>query len=140
VPANGVFNPPTTYYGYWMSDYGTAGAEARNTAYLVGHSWNAGESAFNPVLDIPHSTGAVRPGDKLQVTTPEGAWSYTVTGTAVYEQAAISGQAEVWKNQPGRLVIITCFQYNDASVPLSGKNYVLYAQMDPGPATRGGKR
>lgn len=131
VPAGGSVDPPTMGSAYWLSEYGTAGASATNTAYIAGHTCRgACHSAFSPMLDVPKSKTLVHPGDKVLVTTPAGVDQYTVTDTELYTKATIQSQAELWKKVPGRLVLVTCFQY--AGGTSSQQNFVVYAQLDPG--------
>lgn len=126
-PADGVFNPPGVSYAYWMEDYGTAGPRAQNTNYVVAHSSGNGFAVFNPLLDMPSESGAATAGDEIKVTTEQGTYQYAVTSTAIYEQNNVSQEAELWKNEPGRLVLITCFQNSETL--FSGKNYVVYAEL-----------
>lgn len=125
LPADRRVNPPSNGFAYWISDFGPAGAKATNTTYLAAHSWNQGYSAFNGLMDIKAGTGRVQHGDAVLVTTPEGVATYSVTGSAGYVKTTLGGREELWQAVPGRLVLMTCFQLNDAGAT---ENYIVYAE------------
>lgn len=125
LPADRRVNPPSNGFAYWIGDYGPAGAGATNTTYLAAHSWNLGYAAFNGLMDIQAGAGRVQPGDAVLVTTPEGVTSYTVTTTAGYAKTSLGQRDDLWAAVPGRLVLVTCFQLNDAGAT---ENYVVYAE------------
>ncbi|HEY0259969.1 MAG TPA: class F sortase [Lacisediminihabitans sp.] len=122
-------DPPTPASAYWLSNYGVAGPAATNTVYIAGHTCRGRCSAvFSPLLDIPQSTTTVHPGEQIIVGTPEGDYTYTITDTELYEKVTVQQQSELWKIVPGRLVLVTCFQYNGGTS--SQQNFVVYAQLD----------
>jgi hypothetical protein len=131
VPEDRELDPPGPYRAYWISDYGVAGPGSSNTTYIAGHTYRDGSAVFNPLLDVPESAGAVHAGDKIEVTTPAGPVNYTITSTELYDKVSVQQQAELWKQVPGRLVLVTCFQYNGGTS--SSQNFVVYAQLDPPP-------
>lgn len=130
--ADRQFNPPSNVLAYWMRDFGSAGPSAKNTVYLAAHSWNNGYAAFNRLMDQKSGTSTAKPGQKILVNTPEGAFSYSVTAVADYAKSSISAEPELWQAIPGRLVLLTCFQLNDAG---ANRNLVIYAQIDSHPAS-----
>jgi sortase (surface protein transpeptidase) len=131
VPAGGTVDPPTMGSAYWLAEYGVVGASSTNTAYIAGHTCRgACHSAFSPMLDVPKSETRVHSGDEVLVTTPQGVDHYTVTDTVLYTKTTIQQQTELWKKVPGRLVLVTCFQY--AGGTSSQQNFVVYAQLDSG--------
>ncbi|WP_025157759.1 class F sortase [Leifsonia aquatica] len=125
VPAGGTVDPPTARSAYWLSEYGAATADTDNTVYIAGHTYRGGAAAFNPLLDVPHSSYTVHPGDHILVTVPEGRVDYVVDDTELYEKVDVAQQAELWKRVPGRLVLVTCFQYDGGTS--SHQNFVVYA-------------
>ena len=127
VPADGRVNPPTPGSAYWIRGYGTAGPASDNTFYLAGHTFRKGTAVFNTLLDVPNSDVTVVAGDDIEVTTPSATFRYTVTGTAIYDKATTDSESELWKRMPGRLAIVTCFQYNGGTS--STQNVVVYAQL-----------
>ncbi|WP_202565841.1 class F sortase [Agreia sp. COWG] len=130
VPESRELDPPGPYRAYWISDFGVAGAASTNTTYIAGHTYRDGSAVFNPLLDVPQSAGAVSAGESIVVTTPGGDASYTITSTELYDKSSIEQQTELWQQVPGRLVVVTCFQYNGGTS--STQNFVVYAQLDPG--------
>lgn len=127
VPANASIDPPTPGSAYWIANYGTAGPASDNTVYIAGHTYRGGHAVFNDLLDVPHSAVTVHPGDVVVVTTPEGDYTYAITDIERYDKVAIGDASELWKRVPGRLALITCFQYNGGHE--SHQNLVVYAQL-----------
>jgi sortase (surface protein transpeptidase) len=123
----GPVDPPTPASAYWLSDYGTVGPAATNTAYIAGHTWRGGNGVFNPLLHVADSSYTVHPGDTVIVDTPGGSYTYDITDVELYEKATLGDQAGLWQNVPGRLVLVTCFQYNGGTS--SHQNLVVYAQL-----------
>lgn len=129
VAAGGSVDPPTPGSAYWLSGSSVAGPTSTGTTYLAGHTYRGGGRAvFNPFLDIPHSRYTVHKGDRIVVGTPSGSWAYTVTDTELYLKTTVEQQTELWRNVPGRLVVVTCFQYDGGTS--SQQNFVVYAQLD----------
>lgn len=126
LPADRRVDPPSNGFAYWISDYGPAGTGATNTTYLAAHSWNLGYAAFNGLMDIQAGAGRVQQGDTVRVTTPEGVTSYKVTAAAGYAKSTLEARDDLWAAKPGRLVLLTCFQLNDAGAT---ENYVVYAEQ-----------
>jgi hypothetical protein len=128
VAAGGTVDPPTPSRAYWLRNYGVAGPASDNTVYIAGHTFHGGGTAvFNPLLDIPNSTTTVKAGDEIVIRTSSASYTYDVTSTELYAKNSITQQAELWKRVPGRLVLITCFQYKGGTS--SQQNYVVYAQL-----------
>lgn len=128
VPAGAAVDPPTMGSAYWLSNYGQAGASTR-TAYIAGHTCRgACSAAFSPFLNITNSTYRVHKGDKVIVTTPSATYDYTVTDVELYQKTTIKSESELWKNIPGRLVLVTCFQYYGGTS--SQQNLVVYTQLN----------
>jgi hypothetical protein len=131
VRPGSAVDPPTAGSAYWLSNYGLAGPASQNTVYIAGHTYHGGgQAAFNPFLDIADSTYTVHPGDKVIVTTLNNRYTYTVTDIELYLKTTVQQQTELWKKVPGRLVLVTCFQYNGGTS--SQQNFVIYAQLDRG--------
>lgn len=136
LTADRSFNPPSNVVAYWMRDYGIAGPNAKNTVYLAAHSWNNGYAAFNPLMDQKSGSSTAKAGQKILLQTAAGQYRYSVTSVADYAKSGISDEPEMWKVVPGKLVLVTCFQLNDAG---ANRNLVVYAQLDV-PATNPERR
>lgn len=130
LPADRRFNPPSNVLAYWLDEYGSAGPTATNTLYLAAHSWNTGYAAFNPLMNIAAGTARVKTGQQLQILTSAGNYQYRVTQIADYRKTSIESAKELWRAVPGRLVLVTCFQLNDAG---ANRNLVIYAQLEKSP-------
>lgn len=125
VAAGGAVDPPTARSAYWLTGYGSPDDSA-NTVYLAGHTYRRGSAVFNPLLDVPHSAAAVHPGDTITLTTAAASVEYAITAVDRYDKATVEQQAELWRRVPGRLVLVTCFQYDGGTS--SQQNLVVYAQ------------
>ena len=116
TPDDGTINPPMLTAGYWIEPYGApvgSAAEADNTLYIAAHSAGYGSDGFDPLIADDDAGSTLAAGDVVEVRTPSGTVSYTVTGTDRYGKEELPGATEVWEVSPGRLVLITCFQQAD---------------------------
>lgn len=127
TPERGPLDPPTLRDAYWIEPYGVPGADADNTAYIIGHSWDEGEAAFNPLFDQENQTSEVDPGDRIVVTTDQGRFTYAVQEARRYPKDSLADADDVWRIVPGRLVLITCFQPDDGGS--STDNLVVYSHL-----------
>lgn len=127
TPDGGELDPPTLDEAYWIEPYGTPASDADNTVYLVGHSYDSGDAAFNPLFDRTQQVATVAAGDKVVVTTGAGRLTYVVDSTQRHPKDELADVDEVWRIAPGRLVLITCFQRNDGGA--SQDNLVVYATL-----------
>ncbi len=116
----GVLEPPADpqTLGWWA-----AGAEpgARlGGALITGHTVSTGGGAFDDLETL-------RAGDKVRVRTAKGAVRYRVTAVTIYRKASLARDAARVFSQsvPGRLVLITCEEWN-GSIYLS--NAVVLAE------------
>ncbi|WP_448624679.1 class F sortase [Geodermatophilus sp. URMC 64] len=126
-PEDGVIDPPLLTAGYWIEPYGApvaAPEQSDNTLYLAAHAAGRGSDGFDPLL-AGHRRSTLESGDVIEVRTPGGAVRYTVERTERYAKDALPGAAEVWAAEPGRLVLITCFQR--AGGPAATENLVVFA-------------
>jgi sortase (surface protein transpeptidase) len=129
TPKNGVINPKLLTAAYWIEPYGqpTASADqAQNTLYIAAHSAGRGEDGFDPLLTGDHKGSALAAGDVVRVRTPGGTVAYTVERTQRYGKNELPAAEEVWESEPGRLVLITCFQRADGRN--STENLVVFAE------------
>jgi LPXTG-site transpeptidase (sortase) family protein len=91
--------------GWWAE--GAAPGAVRGGALITGHSVSTGGGAFDDLETL-------RKGDQVGVRTGRGVIDYTVTGVTIYKKGALAEDAERVFSQegPGRLVLITCEDYN----------------------------
>lgn len=103
----GVLRPPDDpqVLGWWGQ--GAAPGAGRGSALITGHTVSTGGGALDD-LEI------LRPGDGLAVRTAGELIRYSVTGVTVYGKASLARDAQRVFSQsvPGRLVLITCEDWN----------------------------
>ncbi|TDC51787.1 class F sortase [Jiangella ureilytica] len=105
--ADRVLLPPKDpLLGGWWRDGAAPGAEA-GSAVVVGHAVEGGEAAFNDVARL-------RPGDNVHVSGPEVEQWYQVDTVETMAPADLAARAEELFAQdgPGRLVLVTCADWN----------------------------
>jgi len=103
----------------WWSDGAQPGARL-GSAVITGHTVHTGGGAFDNLNQL-------QPGDAVGVTTSRGQLSYRVTSVTTYRKQTLAKNAARVFDQtvPGRLVLITCEDWN-GKVYLS--NTVVIAQ------------
>lgn len=116
----GVLLPPSDpqMLGWWRD--GARPGAARGGALITGHTVSAGGGAFDDLETL-------RPGDEVRVRTPDRVLRYAVTGVRIYRKARIARDAERLFSQsvPGRLVLITCEDWNGSFYE---SNAVIFAE------------
>ena len=111
--------PPLTTEAYWLTPYGSPGST--DTTYLIGHSWEGRDSAFN------HLSSRAKPGDQLIVTTAAGPATYTVK-TITTENKNTLRDSRIWDRVPDRLILVSCY-----TADLRGTNVIVTADLEPLP-------
>jgi LPXTG-site transpeptidase (sortase) family protein len=105
----GVLLPPADpqLLGWWRE--GAVPGAARGTAVLTGHTVHTGGGAFD------HLRGLVA-GDRVRVRTTRGTIGYSVVDVHVYTKRALARSSDrVFRlTGPGRLVLVTCSDWNGA--------------------------
>lgn len=103
----GVLLPPSDpqMLGWWRD--GAKPGAARGGALITGHTVSSGGGAFDDLETL-------RRGDEVRVRTADRVLRYEVTGVRIYRKARIARDAEQLFSQtvPGRLVLITCEDWN----------------------------
>ena len=103
----GVLVPPSDpqQVGWW--DAGAVPGAATGRALITGHTVHTGGGAFDHLASL-------RPGDQVRVLTSRGTLNYTVSDVTTYHKNALARQAPQLFTQrgPGRLVLITCDDWN----------------------------
>lgn len=111
--------PPLTADAYWLTPFGSPGST--DTTYLIGHSWEGRDSAFN------HLSSRAKRGDRLTVTTAAGPATYTVK-TITTEDKNTLKDSRIWDRIPNRLILVSCY-----TADLRGTNIVVTADLEPRP-------
>ncbi len=103
----GVLVPPSNpqQVGWWNA--GAVPGAATGRALITGHTVHTGGGAFDRLASL-------RPGDQVKVRTSRGTLNYRVSTVATYHKDALARQAPQLFSQrgPGRLVLITCDDWN----------------------------
>jgi LPXTG-site transpeptidase (sortase) family protein len=107
---SGVLLPPSdpTLLGWWRE--GAEPGAAVGTAVLTGHTVHTGGGAFDHLRLLV-------PGDRVVVRTARGRIHYDVATVRIYSTAGLAKHnTEVFRlGGPGRLVLITCSDWNGSS-------------------------
>lgn len=90
----------------WWSDGAEPGAE-QGSALVTGHTLSSGSGALQDLETMV-------PGDLMTVRTAEGSIDYRVQEVEVFSKGAVAAEAQDLFSQsaPGRLVVITCEDYD----------------------------
>jgi LPXTG-site transpeptidase (sortase) family protein len=103
----GVLLPPSNpqMLGWWQD--GAVPGAARGGALITGHTVHTGGGAFDDLETL-------RRGDALQVVTTRGRIPYVVSDVTIYPKSTLAHDAQRIFSQsvPGRLVLITCEDWN----------------------------
>lgn len=103
----GVLLPPDDpqVLGWWRS--GARPGAAQGSALITGHTVSSGGGALDDLETL-------RSGDRVTVRTTAGAIVYEVTAVSIYRKATLAEDAARVFSQtvPGRLVLITCEDWN----------------------------
>ncbi|WP_052226245.1 class F sortase [Microbacterium mangrovi] len=126
---NGSIVPPGFTSAYWVRNVGVPLSAAKSgTVYVVMHALrNGGMGPGNYLTDIERQRSKVAEGAAVDVDGVK----YTVTGSQLIRKNKIAQSASVWKNTPGRLVLITCLEHPDGSP--STDNLVVTAELASAP-------
>ncbi|WP_245988684.1 class F sortase [Flexivirga caeni] len=106
--ADRAITPPGFTSAYLVRNLGASPeTPARGTVFVVMHSLRDGAvGPGNYLIDVDAGTARVAKGARIEV----GPATYAVTGTRAIGKAELPGARSVWRDTPGRLVIITCLQ------------------------------
>jgi hypothetical protein len=122
VAGTGSLTPPQTLDAYWLTDYGSPGPGSTNTTYIVGHSSDVLDSAFN------NFSSQARIGDQLTITTAGVPQLYQVQAISTENKDTLK-DSHIWNKVPGGLVLVSCY-----TADLRGTNVIIEA----GPVHAGG--
>jgi hypothetical protein len=123
---NGVLNPPNFRGVFRVRNRGVDLAKAsEGTVYLVTHSLrNGGHSPGNYLMDIWTNKWSLAPGDVISVNGVR----YVADSYMLVDNENLGSRPELWSDEPGRLVLITCMQYPDKSP--TRENLVIIAHLE----------
>ncbi|MGZ5415770.1 MAG: class F sortase [Nocardioides sp.] len=117
---DGVLLPPDDpqMLGWW--DQGAVPGAVRGGALITGHTVHTGGGAFDDLETLDK-------GDLVRVRTSRGTMEYAVTGVTIYRKGRLARDAQRIFSQtgPGRLVLITCEDWNGSGYD---SNAIVFAE------------
>jgi LPXTG-site transpeptidase (sortase) family protein len=117
---DGVLLPPDDpqVLGWWAQ--GAKPGALRGGALITGHTVHTGGGAFDDLETLQH-------GDQVRIRTVKGAVDYEVTGVTIYRKGRLARDAQQVFSQtgPGRLVLITCEDWNGTGYD---SNAIVFAE------------
>jgi LPXTG-site transpeptidase (sortase) family protein len=125
APEGGVLVPPDNPRELGWYRYGARPGAFRGSAVITGHTVHTGGGALDELDDL-------RTGDTARVSTAKGTIGYRVSRVSILSKNQLAKRAQqVFSSTvPGRLVLITCTDWNGQEY-LS--NTLVYADPDPEP-------
>jgi LPXTG-site transpeptidase (sortase) family protein len=106
----GVLLPPDDprTLGWW--DGGAVPGAVTGGALITGHTVHTGGGAFDDLETL-------KPGDPVRVVTDKGGIEYVVSDVTIYPKSQLAAHARRVFSQsvPGRLVLITCEDWNGST-------------------------
>ena len=109
---DGVLTPPSDpqELGWWAD--GARPGDPRGSALVTGHTVSTGGGALDDLEDLDE-------GDRILVHSARKESDYAVESVEVLAKGDLADRAELLFSQavPGRLVVVTCEDWNGARVP-----------------------
>ncbi|MDR1355539.1 MAG: hypothetical protein LBJ43_04715 [Propionibacteriaceae bacterium] len=123
---DGVLNPPNFRGVFRVRNRGVDLPNAsKGTVYLVTHSLRmGGYSPGNYLMNIWNKTWSLNVGDIISVNGTR----YVADDYLLVDNTNLGSRPELWVNEPGRLVLITCMQYTDQAA--SRENLIILAHLE----------
>ncbi|MDR2931035.1 MAG: class F sortase [Propionibacteriaceae bacterium] len=119
---NGVMNPPSFTSVFWIRNRGVSLADAaQGTVYMVTHAIAGGSAPGNFLQTDGHV--ALNPGDVIMVNDKE----YRFESAQSIPKTEIADHAELWTDDPGRLILITCVVRPEGGIAIN--NLVIIAKL-----------
>lgn len=123
---DGVLTPPGFTAVYLVDGMGgTLESAADHTLFAATHSVVGGRAPGNALVETETGTLLVSPGDVIVVDTLR----YRLETSQVIPKSEVPADEQLWADEPGRLVLITCLQKPDGSP--SESNLVVTGALMP---------
>ena len=112
APEGGVLYPPGNPRELGWFRYGARPGDVRGSAVITGHTVHTGGGALDELDDL-------RAGDTVRVTTTNGTIIYRVSEVSIVSKTQFARTAEkiFSSTVPGRLVLITCTDWDGQRLP-----------------------
>lgn len=121
---DGEITPPGFTEAYYVRNLGVdPDAATEGTLYLVTHSVQGGNAPGNALIDVGAGSATVAAGDVIEV----GDLTYRVDGSLPVDKDQLASTTDLWTEEPGRLVLITCLQRTEGR---SVQNVVITATLE----------
>lgn len=121
----GMINPPGLTSAYLVRGYGTVDDPESGTTYIALHSVSGGNAPGNKIIDIDNGEIKVSEGDEIKVQDHK----FEVTDAYLSMKTDTPNDQDLWKQENGKLVIITCLQRNGGR---SIQNAIVIAEPEGG--------
>lgn len=120
-----TITPPGFRSAYRVRNLGVSLQRAdHGTVFVAMHSLRGGAvGPGNYLIDVARARARITKGAQIDV----GDRKYIVTGTQLIKKTELGSKSAVWRDKPGRLVVITCLQRAQGGPSVD--NVVLYAQL-----------
>ncbi len=130
--AGGTITPPTFTSAYAVRNLGSGPSRPTSGSVFVAmHSLRGGGTGpGNFLIDAKRHRSSLGPGTIIELD----AVAYRVTGSMLVDRDRIGDDPTVWRNIPGRLVVITCMQTPSGDRPPT-QNLVIEARLSPANST-----
>ncbi|WP_158685508.1 class F sortase [Microbacterium halophytorum] len=120
----GAITPPGFSSAYVVRNVGTPNEPTAGTTYVAMHSIPApGLAPGNFLIDVDSGMPSVSPGARVVL----GDETYAVDSAYTVDKDELPSREDVWKDVPGRLVVITCQQLPSGAP--SVQNSVIEAHL-----------
>ncbi|WP_051209514.1 class F sortase [Propionicicella superfundia] len=104
---DGQIRPPGFTSAYLIRNRGASLADAaEGTIYVATHSIHGGKAPGNFLIDVDDARATVEPGDDIYI----GNLHYRVDSWRAVPKSDLPDQEDLWNDDPGRLVLLTCLQ------------------------------
>ena len=123
-----MINPPTFEDAYLVRDWGDANEAEESMVVVALHSTRRlPDVAGSRLIDIEAGKARVGAGDEIGVD----GHVYRVKAVHVQSKKSVPSAAELWRQEPGKLLIFTCLQRSSGR---SLDNVIVEAYLEPSAA------
>ncbi|WP_282848882.1 class F sortase [Microbacterium oxydans] len=132
---DGTITPPGFTSVYRVTNRGVDVTQASSgTVYVATHSLRGGGVApGNYLIDVDDARPSIAAGETILVAGVH----YVVDDSYAVDKSALPARSDVWADEPGRLVVITCLQNPQGTA--STQNVVIEAHLATTPASTAGR-